>query len=94
MTHTKGPLVVWTSPYDFKLQQKDTEIFIASVHKQDALSTERYLSKTEVKANAERLAACYNACEGIPTEELEKLSVMEMITKEIDNCLLEQGEGE
>ena len=32
----------------------------------------------EATANARRIAACVNACEGIPTEELEQMYFMEL----------------
>ena len=35
----------------------------------------------ETRENARRIVACLNACRGIPTDQLEKVSVLDLIAK-------------
>lgn len=44
--------------------------------------TESFGDKDENEANARRLAACWNACEGIPTNDLEGKSIGEYVSQQ------------
>lgn len=46
-----------------------------------------HISEEEMCANARRLVACWNACAGIPTEELEKATVKDMVERARRNPL-------
>ena len=46
--------------------------------------TESFGDKDENNANARRLAACWNACDGLPTESLEKLGTLDRASVEMN----------
>ena len=71
--HTKAPWL-FDGKVVYALNEKWVNIFSAFV--QDGKTGE-----DELKANARRIVACVNACEGISTETLEQGSTLAKITK-------------
>lgn len=63
--HTQGQLVTGSSELDqMDLISEDGLEFVAAMHEFGSMPGKR-------EANARRLAACWNACEGVSTEDLE-----------------------
>lgn len=58
------------------------------VHKHALLAEDGfYLTGTIVKPDdARRLVACWNACEGIPTESLETMMLQDVVSMLLDSC--------
>lgn len=73
--HTQGPLIVWPDN-NRRFQVGPSTNYTVAQMMQTPLHNQ--------EANARRLVACWNACEGLSTEALERLGTLDRARVELD----------
>jgi hypothetical protein len=83
--HTQGPLEV-DETGEYIQQVGATDVGIASIMNIDVGGSKGWFHGPITTANARRLAACWNACQGIPTKALEVGTTMSDLLEALRKC--------
>lgn len=82
--HTPGRLAVTHNSWEVStLHCEGGEVAQVRIDSTVDEDTQQYLESVK-EDNARRLAACWNACDGLPTESLEKLGTLDRASVEMN----------